>query len=83
MISAASFDVLGTDVIYAKVYNFKPRQSFNNVFEEAGFGDSNFIENMGTLYILGIGFFSSTGTIVLVLWLSKKYNVFRCISNKY
>ena len=52
IMNLASFDVFNTEKIYMKIFRFKETDSYNSIFDDAGFSGSNFILGIGPMFMM-------------------------------
>jgi len=56
----SNFDVFKTDYLYFLLFGFGHTESFDQVFEEAGYEGSNFIVGIGPIFI---------GLVLYIFWI--------------
>ena len=66
MIEFAQMDILGSEILYEEIFNFKETTPISQKFEFNGIGDKNFVNNSGSyLSMLIVLFFSTIVLFVL------------------
>ena len=54
ILKLCNFDLFQTEKLYELIFDFTETQPFNDIFEEAEYDSSNYIQLIGTLFILAI-----------------------------
>jgi hypothetical protein len=52
LLMLVAFDVFQAQLLFDEMFDFEETPSFNQNFDDSGYGGSNFIEGLGSLYII-------------------------------